>query len=182
MAIREDLVASAVSRNWLKSIYTPLLTVEIGTMSVLTLHPLRSSVTNPVTVLQDPNVASSSVDNRISFLRTKNLTQEEIDAALARTGSGPPPPPASQYGPPATVPPQQYYQPYPHQAWQPPQPPPRRDWRDWFIMATVVSGVSYGLYSLGKVSRNVLLGSAIGLLTCGSAMSIPSLHLRRLRS
>jgi peroxin-14 len=30
---------------------------------------------------------------------------------------------------------------------------PRRDWRDWFIMATVVSGVSYGIYSLGKVSR-----------------------------
>ena len=160
MAIREDLVSSAVSRPWLKSIHASLLTVEIGTMSVLTLQPPPWSVTNPITVLQDPNVASSSVENRISFLRTKNLTQEEIDAALARTGSGPPPPPASQYGPPATVPPQQYYQPYPQQAWQPPQPPPRRDWRDWFIMATVVSGVSYGLYSLGKVSLDVPFRSA----------------------
>ncbi|KAK7403508.1 peroxisomal membrane protein pex14 [Neonectria punicea] len=103
--------------------------------------------------LQDPSVASSSVENRISFLRTKNLTQEEIDAAMSRSGGTAPPAPSAPYpaaapsGPPV---PQQYYQPpYPPQAWQPP-PPPRRDWRDWFIMATVVSGVSYGLYSLGK--------------------------------
>lgn len=105
-------------------------------------------------VLQDPNVASSTVDNRISFLRSKNLTQEEIDAALARAGGSPPPPTSSppvpyqgaQSGPPAP-----YYQPFPQHAWQPPPPPPRRDWRDWFIMATVVSGVSYGIYALGKV-------------------------------
>ncbi|KAH6887597.1 peroxisomal membrane anchor protein conserved region-domain-containing protein [Thelonectria olida] len=102
--------------------------------------------------LQDPSVASSSVENRLSFLRSKNLTQEEIDAAMARAGGSAPPAPSAPYptaspaGPPV---PQQYYQPYPPQAWQP-QPPPRRDWRDWFIMATVVSGVSYGLYSLGK--------------------------------
>lgn len=50
--------------------------------------------------------------------------------------------------------PQQYYgQPYApqHAAWQPPPPPPKRDWRDWFIMATVVGGVSYGVYELTKV-------------------------------
>lgn len=29
--------------------------------------------------------------------------------------------------------------------------PPRRDWRDWFIMTTVTSGVSYGLYTVAKV-------------------------------
>ncbi|EEY22085.1 peroxisomal membrane protein PER10 [Verticillium alfalfae VaMs.102] len=49
--------------------------------------------------------------------------------------------------------PQQYYgQPYApqHAAWQPPPPPPKRDWRDWFIMATVVGGVSYGVYELTK--------------------------------
>ncbi|KAF4443513.1 hypothetical protein F53441_11413 [Fusarium austroafricanum] len=103
--------------------------------------------------LQDPSVASSSVENRISFLRSKNLTQEEIDAALSRTGgSAPPAPnaPAPYPSAPAGPPPsQQYYPPYPQHAWQPP-PPPRRDWRDWFIMATVVGGVSYSLYSLGK--------------------------------
>ncbi|KAK2613001.1 peroxisomal membrane protein pex14 [Conoideocrella luteorostrata] len=100
--------------------------------------------------LQDPSVASSTVENKISFLRSKNLTQEEINVALGRVGGGPVPPAAgAQYGPPAG-PPQQYYSPYPQQAWQPPPPVPRRDWRDWFIMATVVSGVGYGLYSLSK--------------------------------
>ena len=33
--------------------------------------------------------------------------------------------------------------------------PPRRDWRDWFIMATVTGGVSYGLYTVAKVKRNL---------------------------
>ncbi|OAQ74120.1 peroxisomal membrane anchor protein (Pex14) [Pochonia chlamydosporia 170] len=98
--------------------------------------------------LQDPSVASSSVENKIQFLRSKNLTQEEINAALARSGNAAPVA-AAQYGPPAG-PPQQYYPPYAQQAWQPPPQVPRRDWRDWFIMATVVSGVGYGLYSLSK--------------------------------
>lgn len=29
--------------------------------------------------------------------------------------------------------------------------PPKRDWRDWFIMATVMGGVGYGLYFVTKV-------------------------------
>ncbi|KAL7807227.1 peroxisomal membrane anchor protein conserved region domain-containing protein [Trichoderma gracile] len=104
--------------------------------------------------LQDPSVAASSIENKISFLRTKNLTQEEIDAALARAGGSGAVAPRAPYaaappGPPQG-PPQQYYQPYPQYAWQPPAATPKRDWRDWFIMATVVGGVSYGLFSLGK--------------------------------
>lgn len=104
--------------------------------------------------LQDPSVATSSVENKISFLRTKNLTQEEIDAAIARAGGGsgavaPRAPYAGAPQGPPQGPPQQYYQSYPQYAWQPPAST-QRDWRDWFIMATVVGGVSYGLYSLGK--------------------------------
>ncbi|TWU75049.1 peroxisomal membrane protein pex14 [Metarhizium rileyi] len=98
--------------------------------------------------LQDPSVASSTVENKIQFLRSKNLSQEEINIALARSGS-PAPAGAVQYTS-TTGPPQQYYSPYAQQAWQPPPAAPRRDWRDWFIMATVVSGVGYGLYSLSK--------------------------------
>ncbi|KAK8121038.1 hypothetical protein PG999_005158 [Apiospora kogelbergensis] len=50
---------------------------------------------------------------------------------------------------------QPYYNSYPpttSHGWQPPPPPPppKRDWRDWFIMATVVGGVGYGLYSISK--------------------------------
>lgn len=35
--------------------------------------------------------------------------------------------------------------------------PPKRDWRDWFIMATTVGGVGYGLYFVAKVSNAVTL-------------------------
>lgn len=120
------------------------------------------------TVLQDPSVATSSIDNKISFLRTKNLTQEEIDAALARAGGNSAVAAAAPYpsAPPPQGPPQQYYQPYPqYAAWQPPAAAPKRDWRDWFIMATVVGGVSYGLFSLGKVRMRNTRVSPIAELT-----------------
>ncbi|CAK7271051.1 peroxisomal membrane protein pex14 [Sporothrix epigloea] len=118
--------------------------------------------------LQDPSVASSPPENRVAFLKAKNLTPEEITAALARAGfdsaggqgplgysdlpqpSGPFVPRQQQpfYGSPYSQPQQS-----PPYGWSPPPPPPtipRRDWRDWFIMATVVGGVGYGLYSMTK--------------------------------
>ncbi|KAL4873417.1 hypothetical protein BDV12DRAFT_159954 [Aspergillus spectabilis] len=118
-------------------------------------------ISSAVTVLHDPSVASAPIEKKISFLQSKNLTKEEIDVALARTGddssvvaatstaSGyqsapqqavyrPPPPPPQGYGYP------------PYGQWQPPPQPPKRDWRDWFIMATVMGGVSYGLYFVAK--------------------------------
>ncbi|XDG05773.1 hypothetical protein ABKA04_005388 [Annulohypoxylon sp. FPYF3050] len=125
MAIREDIVASAIS------------------------------------FLQDPNVASSPTENKLSFLRSKNLTQEEIDVAFARssspsdsytspsTTSTTTPPP--RYSPPAQRQPQYgQYQTQPYGWEAPPPEPPKRDWRDWFIMATVVGGVGYGLYFMSK--------------------------------
>ncbi|KAJ9663971.1 peroxisomal membrane protein pex14 [Neophaeococcomyces mojaviensis] len=119
--------------------------------------PRHDLVSSAVTFLQDPSVASSPVEKRIEFLRSKNLTPEEIDLALSQSsGEAPPPtstnqayyPPPQQYRPP----PQGYaYPPY-GQQWpqQPPPEPPRRDWRDYFIMATVVGGASYGLYVLAN--------------------------------
>ena len=128
MAIREDLVASAAK------------------------------------FLQDPSVASSSSESRVAFLKAKNLTPEEVSAALARSGLDTPPSSVvsspSQPSPPVPYHPQQQQQPpqfygQPPYGWQPPPPPPEamphRDWRDWFIMATVVGGVGYGLYSMTKV-------------------------------
>ena len=93
----------------------------------------------------------------MAFLRSKNLTQEEIDLALQRAGSEPPSassssPPQTQVAsyqrpPPAAYPQNAYWQ-------QPPPPPPpelpRRDWRDWFIMATVVGGLGFGAYTVAK--------------------------------
>jgi len=112
-------------------------------------------------VLKDPSVAASPTEKKIAFLQAKNLTQEEINAALARAGVTPPVP---AFGQPPVAPGQpsayygQYPPSYPPYGWQqPPDQPPRRDWRDWFIMATVVSGVSYGLYQLGKVGPRATL-------------------------
>ena len=110
------------------------------------------------TVLQDPNVTSSPVENKLSFLRSKNLTQEEIDVSLTRVGIAPSSQTAAAPSQVVAAPVQQqpYYNSYPpttSHGWQPPPPPPppKRDWRDWFIMATVVGGVGYGLYSISKV-------------------------------
>ncbi|KAL5338680.1 peroxisomal membrane anchor protein conserved region-domain-containing protein [Aspergillus crustosus] len=118
-------------------------------------------ISSAVTVLQDPSVASAPIEKRISFLQSKNLTKEEIDVALTRTGEDPSVaaaasaatgyqsnPQQAVYRPPPP-PPQGYGYP-PYGQWQPPPEPPKRDWRDWFIMATVMGGVSYGLYFVAK--------------------------------
>ena len=148
-----------------------ILTFNAGAMSVP--NDAQSHDTAKCeAVLQDPSVSSSSVENKISFLRSKNLTQEEVDAALARSGSvAAPPPPSASYAGGSSGPPQPYYQQYPQYAWQPPPPAPRRDWRDWFIMATVVSGVGYGLYSLGKVSL------ASHVVNCESRLTTPQRYV-----
>ncbi|SMR48321.1 unnamed protein product [Zymoseptoria tritici ST99CH_1E4] len=107
-----------------------------------------------VSFLQDPSVANAPIEQRIAFLRSKNLTQDEIDTSLARVGQSP----ASSQPPVAYRQPQQYnntgYQPaqqgYPPQWQQPPPEPPHRDWRDYFIAATVFGGAGYALYWTAK--------------------------------
>jgi peroxin-14 len=119
-------------------------------------------INSAVSFLQEPSVASAPLDKKIAFLQSKNLTQEEIDISLARAGN-PSPVTATTANPTvASIPPSQYtyargppplpgYGAYPGY-WPPPPPPevPRRDWRDWFIMATVMGGVGYGLYFMAK--------------------------------
>jgi peroxin-14 len=116
-------------------------------------------VNSAVTFLQDPSTASAPLEKRIQFLESKNLTQEEIDLALARVGDEQPPswqnapyhppPPQQQQNYYRRPPPQYGYNPYAD--WQPPPPePPKRDWRDYFIMATVIGGASFGLYTLAQ--------------------------------
>lgn len=123
-------------------------------------------VSSAVTFLQDPSVASAPLEKRVEFLQSKNLTQEELDAALGRAGNAqpgqvtvqtnytpqnqhvvqrPPPPPPSQgqYG--------DYNQYSGYWQQRPPPEVPRRDWRDYFIMATVMGGVGYGVYAIAKV-------------------------------
>ncbi|KAJ6019111.1 hypothetical protein N7499_009731 [Penicillium canescens] len=124
--------------------------------------PREELIASAITFLQDPSVASSPIEKRVSFLQSKNLTQEEVDIALSRVGEDPSAAaaataassPASNYSSQQVAyrqppPPQGYGYP-PYNQWQPPPEPPKRDWRDWFIMATVMGGVGYGLYFVTK--------------------------------
>lgn len=125
--------------------------------------PREDLISSAVTFLQDPSVSSSPLQKRIEFLQSKNLTQEEIDLAIARSSDDSYQPvqqtpqnqtyaPAQRpvYGNASRYP--AYGSPYPPYAeWQQPPPElPKRDWRDWFIMATVTGGAAYGLYILTK--------------------------------
>ncbi|RAL15563.1 uncharacterized protein BO97DRAFT_468462 [Aspergillus homomorphus CBS 101889] len=120
-------------------------------------------ISSAITFLQDPSVASSPIEKRVAFLQSKNLTKEEIDVALSRVGedtaaaaaatSSSSYQPSSQqavYRPPPPQSPAPGYGYPPYGQWQPPPEPPKRDWRDWFIMATVMGGVGYGLYTITK--------------------------------
>lgn len=75
-------------------------------------------------VLQEPSVANAPLDKRIAFLQSKNLTQQEIDAALARSGQSTSPQTSySSPNLPARPPQQQYgYNSYQNGYWE--QPPP----------------------------------------------------------
>lgn len=113
-------------------------------------------VEGAITFLNDPSVSSAAVDQKVAFLKSKNLTQEEIDASFARVGQAPPPhtqqPPAQYTQPYRPAPQQQQYGQYQqYQQWnQPPPELPRRDWRDWFIAATVMGGFGYAVYWTAK--------------------------------
>lgn len=115
--------------------------------------PREELISSAVNFLQDPSVSSSPVEKKIEFLKSKNLTQEEVEIALSQASGQSPP---SQNAP--FYPPQQYQRPPsgynygypPYGQWQQPPEPPKRDWRDWFIMATVVGGASFGMYALAQ--------------------------------
>ncbi|KAL8813747.1 MAG: hypothetical protein Q9223_006959, partial [Gallowayella weberi] len=116
-----------------------------------------------IAVLQDPSVVGSPLDKRIAFLQSKNLTQEEIDVALARVGDSPSQPAAAPPNPQSYDYPSQKmmrqpngygygygYGPHPSNPWSQPLEPPRRDWRDYFIVATLTSTLGYSLYALSR--------------------------------
>ncbi|KAI4184323.1 MAG: hypothetical protein LQ346_006135 [Caloplaca aetnensis] len=99
---------------------------------------------------------------REELISSANLTQEEIDVALAQAGDTttqappPPPPPPQSRGYPSQQVARQAngygygYGPYPSGPWAQPVEPPRRDWRDYFIIATLTSTLGYTLYTLSR--------------------------------
>lgn len=109
----------------------------------------KDLISSAVTFLHDPQVASASLAKKIEFLESKELTPEEIQEALSQASTiseshsttspsnpislTPPPIPAYSYG-----------------AYNQPPPVPKRDWRDYFVMATLSVGLTYGLYEVAK--------------------------------
>ncbi|KAG0635504.1 peroxisomal membrane anchor protein conserved region-domain-containing protein [Tuber brumale] len=118
---------------------------------------MREDLINSAVILSDPAVAAAPLEKRIAFLQSKNLTKDEVDAALLRAGGTPGPVstslvPSGTY-PPVVSPPAPgyntgYYAPQQYQ--QIAAGPRDRDWRDWFIMATVTTTIGFGLYHLAK--------------------------------
>lgn len=115
-------------------------------------------VVSAVNLLQQPQVAAAPLEKRIAFLQSKNLTSEEINAALQRVGEPPVAPSAGPVAPYVTppLPPQPGfaggggYYPAGQLAQRAHNDQPTRDWRDWFVMATITGGVGYGLFHLAK--------------------------------
>ena len=108
--------------------------------------PIREElVSSAYTFLSDPKVQTSPLTKRLAFLESKGLTQEEITEVLNRLKN-----PQPSAAPTTPAPPVPQYAPYGDPYGQPPEPP-GRDCRDWFIMAVVTSGLTYGLYTLATV-------------------------------
>ena len=146
-----------MSRNDVPNLFTVLQDPSVAS----------SPIEKRVAFLQSKNLTQEEVDIALS-----RVGEDPSAAAAAASSSsqGYSPPQQSVYRPPP--PPQGYGYP-PYGQWQPPPEyvpilllqiwfrtrvanavfvrPPRRDWRDWFIMATVMGGVGYGLYTVAKV-------------------------------
>ncbi|OXG12563.1 peroxin-14 [Cryptococcus neoformans Ze90-1] len=119
-------------------------------------------IQNAILFLNDPKTQNSSLTSRVQFLESKGLTEKEIEQAIREAGDagtagvvgegeverervGP----SSAYGRPPErprVPAPNYGYGY---TYAPPEPP-KRDWRDLFIMAMVSGGVVYGLTALTR--------------------------------
>ncbi|WVQ95364.1 hypothetical protein IAU59_002461 [Kwoniella sp. CBS 9459] len=115
-------------------------------------------IRNAVLFLNDPSVTSKPLASRIQFLESKGLTDSEIQQALsqaAQTSSSTAHASAQSQLSYGDVPERPAYA-APRYGYDtgimrgvPPEPP-RRDWRDLFIMAVISGGVVYGLTALAK--------------------------------
>ncbi|KAM3160884.1 Peroxin-14 [Lachancea thermotolerans] len=99
-----------------------------------------------IAFLNDPNVSDAPLTKKIEFLQSKGLTREEIDQAIKEAKSGPSPNSAE---PKDAAVDQSRHADYVYEAIPPPLP--KRDWKDYFVMATASAGLCYGVYQLAKL-------------------------------
>ncbi|CCE93612.1 Pex14p TDEL_0G02450 [Torulaspora delbrueckii] len=114
----------------------------------------RQLFDSAVSFLSDDSVKNAPLTKKIEFLQSKGLTQEEVELALKEAQN-----PRRQ--------PNLSYKELSGASGAPredimyeavPPPIPRRDWKDYFIMATATAGLFYGVYELTRryVVPNIL--------------------------
>lgn len=99
-------------------------------------------VADAVQFLNHPDTAHASLGKRVEFLESKGLTPEEIEESLKRAQGVSSDNQATSTKQ-VTLPVQPAYM-------REPPPIPQRNWKDYFVMATVSVGVAYGLYEVAK--------------------------------
>ncbi|CAR25550.1 hypothetical protein ZYGR_0A01150 [Zygosaccharomyces rouxii] len=110
-----------------------------------------------VSFLSDPSVKDAPLTKKIEFLQSKGLTQQEVELALKKSQQDHEM--LSQNvnnSSTATVAREPDRGSLMYEAVPPPLP--RRDWKDYFIMATATAGLFYGVYEVTKryVIPNIL--------------------------
>lgn len=119
----------------------------------------QDHVRSAVVFLQEPQVASASLAKKVEFLESKGLTTEEINEALKQadgssdsSSSSAASSSSSENGSVNSTTPRYPVDtpPRPNYMMQQPPPIPKRDWKDYFVMATVSAGVVYGIYECTK--------------------------------
>lgn len=113
-------------------------------------------VKSAVSFLSDPKVQSAPLAKKVSFLESKGMTAEEIEEAMGRVSGKTTVQPATSSA--TTVAPA----PAVYTAMPPPVPQrPSYDWRDIFVASVLAGGISYGVWTLAKVSMQPALQNEI---------------------
>lgn len=95
-----------------------------------------------VSFLSDPSVKDAPLTKKIEFLQSKGLTQQEVELALKES--------QQEHKPLESSPVERKLRTDPTVYEAVPPPLPRRDWKDYFIMATASAGLFYGVYEVTK--------------------------------
>lgn len=99
-----------------------------------------------ISFLGDPSVKDAPLTKKIEFLQSKGLTEQEVALALKESQHGrdkSSKTPETSSGVREISKDPIFYETIP-------PPLPRRDWKDYFIMATATAGLCYGVYEVTK--------------------------------
>lgn len=97
-----------------------------------------------VAFLGDPGIRDAPLSKKIEFLKSKGLSDDEVEVALQEAAKNPVVDEAGKSGNTVGTARREYM----YEAVPPALP--RRDWKDYFIMATATAGLLYGAYEVTR--------------------------------